>query len=320
MGDVLKYRIPGKEKIQKSGVFRRLDTINGFEGFVLCPLVHSAFYGFIESSIDAQQHLFSFNKDVPKCYTKEKYIDLANCYLEQFKNDRALKAIFSRIKKIERKIKPEQLFDTLCESYPDAFIYLVSSPFFGTWIGATPETLLHFENEIGNTISLAGTRESNSGIEWTDKEREEQKYVTDFILETLVNLNIESIKMDGPKTVNVGPVEHLKTDFEFKLNSLQQVELIERIHPTPAVCGLPRNEALEIIEEIEEHQRDLYTGFIGEFGLESNLYVNLRCAQIFENECYLYVGGGLTINSIPENEWVETENKAKTLLNIIEKL
>jgi isochorismate synthase len=318
LSDLLKYRFPNEEKRKKLGDFVALERLEGFEGFVVKAFVGETYFGFQESNDSRESY---YNSEIkPTCYSKNEYLDLANQYLEQFKKNRVSKAILSRVKKVSSPLNPEIYYDALCEKYPNAFVYLISSKEFGTWIGATPEVLVSIENGIGKTMALAGTRPANDSIEWTDKECDEQQYVTCYIDSKLKELAFDTIKYDGPKTVVSGPVEHLRTDFEFEMKTTSRVELIETLHPTPAVCGLPLRESFEMINEIEGHDRGLYTGLIGWIGTETQLYVNLRCAQIIDTECYLYVGGGLTIDSNPENEWEETENKAKTLLNVMENL
>lgn len=318
MGDLLKYRFPNKEKKQKQGGFVALESLEGFEGFVVKAFIGSTYFGFQE--LEGALESYSISEVKPTCYSKNEYLGLANQYLEEFKADRVSKAILSRVKRVDFSLNPESYFDALCEKYPTAFVYLISSKEFGTWTGATPEILVSIENGIGKTMSLAGTRPANDSVEWTKKERDEQQYVTDYIDSKLKERSIDSIQSDGPKTVVSGPVEHLRTDFKFKLNTTSQVELIETLHPTPAVCGFPLRESFEMINKIERHDRGLYTGLIGWVGAETQVYVNLRCAQIIDAECYLYIGGGLTIDSNSENEWIETENKAKTLLNVMENL
>jgi isochorismate synthase len=96
------------------------------------------------------------------------------------------------------------------------------------------------------------------------------------------------------------------------------------LHPTPAVCGLPKNEALSFILEHEIHNREFYSGFLGPVNMtsgrgrnSSSLYVNLRCMKLRENTAILYAGCGITVESEPEKEWQETELKANTLLSVI---
>jgi isochorismate synthase len=95
-------------------------------------------------------------------------------------------------------------------------------------------------------------------------------------------------------------------------------ELINALHPTPAVCGLPRERALKLIAQHETHNRNFYAGLIGKKSKqELAVFVNLRCMQVTKNDFLLYIGGGITQQSIPENEWNETENKAKTLARVL---
>ena len=91
------------------------------------------------------------------------------------------------------------------------------------------------------------------------------------------------------------------------------------LHPTPAVCGLPKEEAKQFILDNELYNRDFYTGFLGELNLkgQTNLYVNLRCMQLKDNRISIYVGGGITADSNAENEWEETVIKAKVMKNAL---
>jgi len=95
------------------------------------------------------------------------------------------------------------------------------------------------------------------------------------------------------------------------------------LHPTPAVCGLPKNEAKSFILENENYDRKYYTGFLGELNSDvngintSSLYVNLRCMEIAKDEAIIYVGGGITKDSIPEKEWEETVRKTATMKKVL---
>jgi len=96
-------------------------------------------------------------------------------------------------------------------------------------------------------------------------------------------------------------------------------DFVAELHPTPAVCGLPKNLADDFIKENEKHDRKYYSGYLGPWKLnqEVNLFVNLRCMEITCDQFVLYAGGGITSKSIPEREWEETIQKAKTLLDVI---
>jgi isochorismate synthase len=209
----------------------------------------------------------------------------------------------------------------LCDKYPNALVYLISSKLIGTWIGASPEVLLEAHDDYLFTMSLAGTKKVNANIEWTEKEIIEQELVTDFIADELKKMQVDSLEIIGPYDFEAGPVEHLRTDICAQISTITPIEIAQNLHPTPAVSGLPRTEAIALIKTLETHDRGLYTGMIGLISENTaRLFVNLRCAQIQEKNTYLYIGGGFTAQSIPEMEWEETENKSQTLLNVMRNL
>lgn len=317
MGDVLKYRLPNKDSQSYHGWFVSLDSFADYSGFVISTFDKSKRFGFVEDNVETE---YFSSEEKPICYSQQEYLLKGEHIVEELKSGETKKAILSRVQKVDFDSAPNELYDSLCDNYPDAFVYLISSELFGTWIAATPEVLIKKEDSVASTMALAGTRKVDSDVEWTDKERDEQLLVSDFVHQTLISEGANNIKTEGPNIVNVGPVKHIRTDFTFKIDREKHIDLIEKLHPTPAVCGTPKEKALKLIKEVESHDRSLYAGIIGELGEELNLFVNLRCAQLIENECYLYLGGGYTEKSIPNDEWIETENKAKTLLNIIEKL
>jgi isochorismate synthase len=171
--------------------------------------------------------------------------------------------------------------------------------------------------------SLAGTAiwqpELNFEQLWDRKELEEQQMVTDFVKEMIEELDISDCDIKGPETIKAGSIAHLRTIFRFELDDISLVDkLISRLHPTPAVCGLPRKRAMELIEEVERYERTYYSSFIGPVYSDSfNLFVNLRCMQFTNKGVQLYVGGGLTKDSQSESEWEETKLKAETILSVL---
>lgn len=210
------------------------------------------------------------------------------------------------------------IFKRATTAYPDAFVYLVSHPEEGIWLGASPEILLKQRQSRYESVSLAGTQPLRKGrYSWAEKEKAEQVYVSDYIRAILSKLNCKIEAELGPETVEAGNVAHLKTRFLF--TSKERIStLLDRLHPTPAIAGVPKKEALELIEKTEKHDRGLYTGYIGVYDSEkADIYVNLRCMKLVSGNYYLYLGGGITIDSQLEKEWRETEYKAQTLLNLL---
>ena len=128
-----------------------------------------------------------------------------------------------------------------------------------------------------------------------------------------------------PYSIKAGSIWHIKTDISGVLNEDSNLEeVVNTLHPTPAVCGLPKKKAKAFIIENENYERTFYTGFLGELNssfaynaVSSDLYVNLRSMQIKENTANLYIGCGITKESIPENEWEESVNKSMTMKRVL---
>jgi isochorismate synthase len=256
---------------------------------------------------------------------------------EQYKNE-AEKAIHTiqhtELQKVvlSRRIKKEQkttfnwtlFFEKLCRNYPFAFNYIFYSPHSGIWAGASPEVLIRKQENHYLLYSLAGTRNSNELAynPFTEKEKQEQKIVTDYILQRLKKANIHNVECSEQELFYAGPVCHLVQYIKVyhSLSKTELRDLLLQLHPTPAVCGTPKNEALAFIQNNEPVNREYYTGFLGRMNFDEfdlSLFVNLRCLTFRDNCFEIFVGGGITKDSKAEDEWLETENKAKTLLNII---
>lgn len=249
---------------------------------------------------------------------QEAYRDLIQKTLDFIQNSTISKIVMSRLKVIENEgFDLFKTFRNLMYQHPSALVFLWHFPEKETWIGATPELLL---SQIGNrveTVSLAATKLPES--QWSPKEYEEQQIVTDFILDCFSE--IQKLKVIGPKTVQAGKFQHLKTYISGEIPSDFRIStLLEKLHPTPALCGMPKKEAFDFIVRNEFHSREFYGGYIGLEKQDSKeYYVNLRSAQVFENEIWMYVGGGITAESQPEKEWLETELKSGTIGNALEK-
>ena len=315
---MLIYRFPGKEIVRKSGHF--IPVKNSVEkGFIVGDFEGENKYLFEE---DKTSNTLYFKKEIPYILEKEDYLKQGNVLIRTIKNLGIQKTVLSRIKEYNfHENKSIDLFHLLSDNYPNAFVYLLSDSNLGTWIGATPEILLRKINHNGFTISLAGTKKSTDKDVWNEKEKKEQAYVTEFIENELKSIKVSEIERSETYEFQAGPVKHLRTDFSFTFNKHSIEEIIDGLHPTPAVSGLPQNLSLEVIRQIEAHNRELYSGIIGEIDNESaSIYVNLRCCQITTGKIYLYLGGGYTVDSNPELEWQETENKSRTILDLIQKL
>jgi len=311
------------------------------KGFVVAP-----FNFFTENNLWLLQpdYLFSDNNfdisslqslgEISHNNKKETYYSSFDLYTKQFthfkhlfENKELKKGVLSRIIKTDiiSRNNAQHLFKRLTESYPKAMVYIINIPQEGLWIGATPEPFVKTHNNNYQTASVAATQPSdNKNIQWSEKEKEEQQIVTDYITDIFEKNNINHYNKTEAKTYQAGNVSHLKTDFIIPKNIMQPHlnNILRNLHPTPAVCGIPKEKAYHEIIAQEKHNREFYTGILGSIGLDDDiqLYVNLRCMQIFDKESALYVGGGLTNGSELNSEWRETEYKSCSLLQIAEKI
>lgn len=248
--------------------------------------------------------------------TKEEYCKSVHDAVASIQSGDLQKVVLSRVKTINRTShsNPLNIFYKLCTKYPSAFVSLVYIPGNTLWITATPELLISANDREIKTVSLAGTKLANSTEEWGYKEKMEQQIVTDYI-NNILERYCGNITVSGPNEIMAGNVKHLKTSFSAKLNT-GLWSLVSALHPTPAVCGIPLDYAQKFIKQTEGYDRKYYTGFLGPCNMDgrTNLFVNLRCAEIFADGVKLYIGGGITKGSVPEKEWEETELKSKTLL------
>ena len=224
-------------------------------------------------------------------------------------------------------IPPMQLFHRACMLYPRMFIALVSTSKSGCWLTATPEILLEGNAEAWRTIALAGTMKlegdqlngEGESLRWSTKNIQEQRIVATYITECLEQFTGD-FHEEGPRTVRAADLVHLRSDFTFLLPDNQHLgDLLHTLHPTPAVCGLPKRDTFEFITHNEHTPRRYYSGFMGMLdpAAETHLYVSLRCMNIEGNRYHLYAGGGLLKDSQEEQEWAETEAKLETMRRCI---
>ncbi len=215
----------------------------------------------------------------------------------------------------------EQLFFRACLCRPNSYVALWHTPQTGTWLVATPEPLLEYTHHRWHTVALAGTLpyiEGETAV-WNDKNREEQAIVARFIHHELSAVTSE-IACSEAYTLPSGNIQHLCTDFSFQLPSSHHVlRILQHLHPTPAVCGFPREEAMQAILKYEVASRQYYAGFSGPLLLqgETHLYVSLRCMSLTPTSATLYAGGGIMPDSQEREEWDETVRKMQTMKQLL---
>jgi isochorismate synthase len=238
--------------------------------------------------------------------------------VELLKQDEAKKIVLSRIISFPHQgLTADGVFNILNKKFPSAAVFAFTDDNNAHWIGATPELLFRKRGDFYSTISLAGTRRAGTQEDWGVKEQQEQRLVTMFIQDELKAIGAKNIQCNELHTRNAGSIEHLCNEISFEyIGDWQKV--MNALHPTPAVCGMSREQAKRIIEDLEKHDREYYTGLIGiEQGDNVEVYVILRCLKYSDDLLHVFVGAGITAESVPELEARETRWKAESLTSVI---
>lgn len=212
------------------------------------------------------------------------------------------------------------LADVIAEyfpQFPDCLRFVFFLPGAGYWFGASPELLLVTDGTNLRTRALAGTRPRGTVGEWSAKNIREHRFVVDDIAARLAPTC--AVSVGEPYTIPYGTVEHLATDFVCPAPQGTELDaIIDSLHPTPAVGGMPRADAMRRIAEVETEPRRYYGGTISiDSGSGRTVYVVLRCAHTDGKRWAVYTGSGITGDSDPDDEWAETEAKAQPLLRLL---
>ncbi|AFJ90872.1 chorismate-binding protein [Blattabacterium sp. (Blaberus giganteus)] len=247
-----------------------------------------------------------------------KYKNLIKKAIENIKKGIFEKVVLSRSVKIPfSHFYFRKTFLKLIYTYPNALISLWYDSHYGFWIGCTPELLMKCYNKELKISALAGTI-WGSISKWTIKEIEEHKIVIRYIIH-LLKFYKGSIYIGDTKVIKIGHLKHLETPIYFYFyEKPDYYEILNRLHPTPSICGYPKKKSLYFIHENEGFKRNFYTGYIGIVNNNNmELYLHLRCVRIKESkkEMTLYAGSGITIDSNIHQEYMETENKMKNILS-----
>jgi len=320
----------------------RLSELNKEKGFVIAPFhitgstpvevigpdVHisgenKVFEYLNQNNLERNKIINDDVKEQSSLESFEKYSTVYNTFHSALTNEELQKVVLSRTFDVEKKdtFSAGLSFQKACDIHKESFVFLSNTPETGAWMGISPELLVSEKNDVYKTVALAGTKMASTP-NWDDKNRKEQQIVVDYMQQQIEKIGGDILR-DGPFTAQAGKIEHLKTKFTFSLKEDYSIgDLLELLHPSPAVCGFPKKEAFDFILENESYDRRYYSGFIGPLNVNgiSRLYVNLRCMQIGDDILRLYAGGGMLLSSELKSEWEETENKLQTIISVISPL
>lgn len=332
------YRIPYEKKLRfihapagSTRLYYAVEALNERRGYVIAPFHISEQFPIV--LLEGEEKIWEISREMSQPTAAETrretdppataYIERFHTFLTPLREERLDKLVLSRsICMPTDDFSPAEAFSIACRRYIRSYVYLCHTPQTGTWLGSTPEILLSGRDGSWHTVALAGTQALHNGqlpAQWDEKNREEQQMVAGYIRQQLSSFHIHP-EEEGPYTARAGELAHLKSDFHFSLPDENKLgDLLKTLHPTPAVCGLPKADAYRFILEHEGHDRQYYSGFIGRLDPQgqSGLYVNLRCMHICPDSLTLYAGGGILASSTLEAEWQETEAKLQTMKRLI---
>ena len=328
------YNKPNSDIIQT--FIQRNDEVyyvNDFNeiGFVFAPfdskkeaiLIPSEYSNYEESLVHRTHVKTNVKSSVENSGTARDHISFVEKTIDFIKTSKVSKIVVARFKEFRSDdFDPIASFIRMVNLHRNATCYIWFHPNIGLWMGATPETLLEIEDSRFKTMSLAGTQayHNSLNVQWGAKEINEQQLVTDYVMSSLDSISLRLQKSDT-YTTKAGSLLHLRTDIDGMVSEKEGIaSLVRVLHPTPAVCGYPRETSKEFIFKNEKFNRSFYTGFLGELNIDkkSFLCVNLRCLEMTNDSIVrLYVGGGITDKSDAELEWQETVAKCKTMESIL---
>ncbi|NQU66644.1 MAG: isochorismate synthase [Candidatus Marinimicrobia bacterium] len=268
-------------------------------------------------------------RDIPD---KEEYHEIILSILQQLKPGVVDKVVISRSHhvKVSKAFRAVSALQVLRNAYHDCTSFMFNFPGEGTFFGSTPERLIQKSGNLINTEALAGTIGRGKNMEEdrllmeslldSHKEQEEHRFVVDQIIRKLKPLTRNLDIQDFPGIFKLKNVQHLRTAISGELNNGKNIlDLIKRLHPTPAVAGTPTDRAMELITKFESHDRGWYSGPIGWIDKQGDgdFWVALRSALVNDDEAHVFAGGGIMAESVPENEWKETELKLMPVISAL---
>ncbi|MEW6702609.1 MAG: isochorismate synthase, partial [Bacteroidota bacterium] len=272
---------------------------------------------------------FSIKFIKPSC-NLDQWSSRVEAALQKITDGIAEKIVLARFDEIEFTAAPNilSILKGLEENYGECYTFAYKSE-DSIFFGSSPEKLFKISNGFIETVALAGSIQRGISDEedallenqllMSKKNLAEQKNVLDFILERLSPLALKISYDSKPAVKKLSNIQHLCTNIRAELTPAANIfSLLEKLHPTPAVCGLPAEDALKIINELEEFDRGLYSGVVGWFNLQNagEFAVGIRSAVLNEKTLRAYAGSGIVNGSESLSEFNETELKLKPIISL----
>ncbi len=263
-----------------------------------------------------------------KAWTRGEWIDAVQRTLEQIRAGVFAKVVLARSRTIQLDERQDALsiYAALREAYPTCQRFLIDDGSGNAFLGASPERLIRLSMLLVTTEAVAGTLRFGAGDDLevsarqlldSAKDMAEHELVVRHLLEALAP--VCKVKSSDPEIIRLPHLLHIRTDLRGMAMNAHVLDLVARIHPTPAVGGSPRAEALEWIRRMEPESRGWYAGGVGwvDAGGDGEFAVGIRSIAIRGNQARVFAGAGIVEGSDPEQEWNETELKMQGMLDAI---
>ncbi|GBF78646.1 isochorismate synthase [Aphanothece sacrum] len=271
---------------------------------------------------------FIKREDIPNERDWDQNINMA---LASFERGETAKIVLARqaIFEFLGQVEPLTVLEILKKSNTRLFRFCFQPSEGNAFIGGSPERLYFRLEKLLQTEAIAGTRSRGKSLREdqkfgeellnSDKDLREHKFVVHSLQGALAQM-CHSVGLNRePMLLKLNKIQHLYTPCNGILfDEVSDAEILSKLHPTPAVGGYPKVQALEVIEQIETFERGWYASPVGWVGHDSSEFVvGIRSGLINNNKLSLFSGAGIVQGSDPQEEWQEIENKIGTFLQIM---
>lgn len=262
---------------------------------------------------------------------KDQYLESIKKVTAVIKARQAEKVVIARALKLnfDQPLEPASALYQVSEEQPESFLFGIEAEnqFF---FGATPERLVKVEDRHALSTCLAGSTPRGKTVEIDTalghellndkKNRSEHQFVVSMISQVFNEHSSKMIVPKTPKLMKIRDIQHLYTPVEGELKEGSNLlDLVRDLHPTPALGGEPKQEAMSLIRQYETMNRGYYAAPIGWIDAKGDgeFAVAIRSALLDGKEAYLYAGGGIVEDSQPEAEYDETWVKFRPMLRVL---
>ena len=242
--------------------------------------------------------------------------------LERIRAGELSKVVVARFIDVPAVPRTHVILERLERGYPSCRTFLLRGDGDALFLGATPENFCSLDGSQLRTEALAGSSRpaEAEALLHRAKDRREHQWVVDHIVSALRGIADDVQAPASPSIRKLATVAHLATPISARLRSgAGLADVVGALHPTPAVGGVPAAAAVQFLERQERLDRGLYAGLVGLIGPgRAELAVALRCALVSRGIARLFLGAGIVEGSSAGSEWVETQLKARALLDAVE--